>query len=37
MLPDDPVLRGRLFRAARDLLGWTQARVAGEAGVTMGR
>src|SRR3712207_7729834 len=34
MLPDDPVLRGRLLRAARDLLGWTQARVAGEAGVS---
>ena len=34
MLPDDPVLRGRLFHAARDLLGWTQARVAGEAGVS---
>ncbi len=34
MLPDDPVLRGRLFHAARALLGWTQARVAGEAGVS---
>jgi transcriptional regulator with XRE-family HTH domain len=34
MLPDDPVSRGRLFRAARDLLGWTQARVAGEAGIS---
>jgi hypothetical protein len=34
MLPDDPVLRGRLLRAARDLLGWTQARVAGEAGIS---
>jgi transcriptional regulator with XRE-family HTH domain len=31
---DDPVSRGRLLRAARDLLGWTQARVAGEAGVS---
>jgi transcriptional regulator with XRE-family HTH domain len=31
---DDPVFRGRLLRAARDLLGWTQARVAGEAGVS---
>jgi transcriptional regulator with XRE-family HTH domain len=34
MPPDDPVSRGRLFRAARDLLGWTQARVASEAGVS---
>jgi DNA-binding XRE family transcriptional regulator len=34
MLPDDPVLRGRLFHAARALLGWTQARVAGAAGVS---
>ena len=34
MLPDDPVLRGRLFHAARTLLGWTQARVAGEAGIS---
>ena len=34
MLPDDPVLRGRLFHAARALLGWTQARVAGEAGIS---
>jgi transcriptional regulator with XRE-family HTH domain len=34
MLPDDPVLRGRLLHAARDLLGWTQARVAGEAGIS---
>ena len=34
MLPDDPVLRGRLLHAARALLGWTQARVAGEAGVS---
>jgi transcriptional regulator with XRE-family HTH domain len=36
MLPDDPVLRGRLFRAARSLLGWTQARLACEAGVPTG-
>jgi transcriptional regulator with XRE-family HTH domain len=34
MLPDDPVLRGRLLHAARALLGWTQARVAGEAGIS---
>src|SRR5918995_1250980 len=34
MRPDDPVLRGRLFHAARALLGWTQARVAGEAGIS---
>jgi hypothetical protein len=34
MLPDDPVLRGRLFHAARDLLGWTQARVASDAGIS---
>ena len=34
MLLDDPVQRGRLFHAARALLGWTQARVAGEAGVS---
>jgi transcriptional regulator with XRE-family HTH domain len=34
MPPDDPVSRGRLLRAARDLLGWTQARVAHEAGVS---
>ena len=33
MLPDDPVLRGRLFRAARCLLGWSQARLACAAGV----
>jgi transcriptional regulator with XRE-family HTH domain len=31
---DDPVSRGRLLHAARALLGWTQARVAGEAGVS---
>jgi transcriptional regulator with XRE-family HTH domain len=31
---DDPVFRGRLLHAARDLLGWTQARVAREAGVS---
>ena len=34
MSPDDPVLRGRLLHAARALLGWTQARVAHEAGVS---
>jgi transcriptional regulator with XRE-family HTH domain len=33
MLPDDPVLRGRLFRAARVLLGWSQAGLACAAGV----
>jgi transcriptional regulator with XRE-family HTH domain len=33
MLPDDPVLRGRLLRAARGLLGWSQAGLAGAAGV----
>ena len=33
MLPDDPVLRGRLFRAARCLLGWSQAGLARAAGV----
>ena len=31
---DDPVSRGRLLHAARALLGWTQARVAHEAGVS---
>jgi transcriptional regulator with XRE-family HTH domain len=31
---DDPVSRGRVLHAARALLGWTQARVAGEAGVS---
>jgi transcriptional regulator with XRE-family HTH domain len=36
MLPADPALRGRLFCAARALLGWTQARVACEAGVPKG-
>ena len=36
MLPADPALRGRLFHAARALLGWTQARVACEAGVPTG-
>jgi DNA-binding XRE family transcriptional regulator len=34
MPPDDPVSRGRLLHAARALLGWTQARVAHEAGVS---
>ena len=32
MLPDDPVLRGRLFRAARALVDWSQARLACEVG-----
>jgi transcriptional regulator with XRE-family HTH domain len=31
---DDPVSRGRLLHAARTLLGWTQARVAREAGIS---
>jgi hypothetical protein len=34
MLPDDPVLRGRLFRAARSLLGWSQAGLACAAGAS---
>ena len=34
MPPDDPVSRGRLLHAAWALLGWTQARVAHEAGVS---
>ncbi len=34
MPPDDPVSRGRLLHAARALLGWTQARVAHEAGIS---
>jgi hypothetical protein len=32
-LPDDPAQRGRLFRAARSLLGWSQAGLACAAGV----
>jgi transcriptional regulator with XRE-family HTH domain len=36
MVPADPALRGRLFCAARALLGWTQARVACEAGLPTG-
>ena len=35
MLPDHPWLLGRLLHAARDLLGWSQGRLAGEAGVSM--
>jgi DNA-binding XRE family transcriptional regulator len=35
MLPDHPWVLGRLFHAARDLLGWSQERVAAEAGVSM--
>jgi DNA-binding XRE family transcriptional regulator len=34
MLPDDPIVRGRLFHAARALLCWTQARVAESAGIS---
>ena len=34
MLPDDPLLCGRLFRAARALLQWSQARLAAEVGVS---
>src|SRR4051812_42501241 len=33
-LPDDPVLKGRLFRAARVLLQWTQAHLAWRAGLS---
>jgi hypothetical protein len=32
MLPQDARLRGRLFGAARVLVGWDQARLAAEAG-----
>ena len=35
MLPNHPWVLGRLFHAARDLLGWSQERVAAEAGVSM--
>ena len=31
MLPDDAVLKGRLFRAARVLLHWNQAHLAARA------
>jgi Helix-turn-helix domain len=34
MLPDCPIMRGRLLRAARTLLDWSQARLAHEAGVS---
>ena len=34
MLPDDPVLKGRLFRAARVLLQWNQAHLAARAGLS---
>src|SRR3954449_1544818 len=34
MLPDDPVLKGRLFRAARVLLRWNQAHLAARAGIS---
>src|SRR3954471_4197925 len=34
MLPDDPVLKGRLFRAARVLLRWNQAHLAARAGLS---
>src|SRR3954453_23376919 len=34
MLPDDPVLKGRLFRAARALLHWNQAHLAARAGLS---
>ena len=36
MLPDDPVLRGRLLRCARLLLAWSQARLAHEVSLTTG-
>lgn len=36
MLPNDPVLRGRLLRCARLLLAWSQARLAHEASLTTG-
>ena len=36
MLPEDPVLRGRLIRCGRLLLGWSQARIAHEAQITTG-
>ena len=32
MLPEDPLLRGRLLRSARLLLDWSQARLACEIG-----
>jgi hypothetical protein len=35
MLPDDLVLRGRLFRAARVLLGWSQAGLAAGVGTAI--
>ena len=31
MLPADPILRGRVLRAARTLVDWSQARLACEA------
>ena len=34
MLATDPIWAGRMVRAGRDLLGWTQARLACEAGVS---
>src|SRR3954453_6563035 len=37
MLPDDPVLKGGLFRAARALLQWNQAHLAARAGLSASR
>jgi hypothetical protein len=34
MLPEDPVLRGRLLRAARMLVNWSLPRLAAQAGVS---
>ena len=34
MLPEDPVLRGRLLRAARMLVNWSLPRLASQAGVS---
>ena len=36
MLPDDPVVKGRLFRAARALLHWNQAQLAARSGLSVG-
>lgn len=34
MLPGDPILRGRVLRAARMLMDWSQARLACEVGIS---
>jgi hypothetical protein len=36
MLPDDAVVKGRLFRAARALLHWNQAQLASRSGLSVG-